>query len=273
MKKLFCFCKVALISLCGILFALSFLDCGKTAAFCADGGIGLLTPGVLKVGVEIGYPPFEFFDDDGTTPIGLDIDLGKAITKKLGVALTHEDTAWDAIFAGLGIDKYDCVISAATINADRAKIVDFTTPYIENWMSIVVKKGGKEIKSVKELEGLSVGFQGATTADEYLAKQIETGVVSCKVNSYDKVLQCFDDLRLGRIDAVICDSTVSEGYTAKEPDNFAITWHQSTEKGEEAEVFGIAVKKGNAKLLDALNKALQELKDSGELDKIIKNWL
>ncbi|GHS93665.1 basic amino acid ABC transporter substrate-binding protein [Synergistales bacterium] len=269
MKKIF---KLT-VSIFAIGLVLSFIDCGKKAALCADSDIGLLTPGILKAGVEIGYPPFEFFDSDGTTPIGLDVDLGKAIAEKLGVRLVHEDTAWDAIFSGLGIDKYDCVISAATISAERQKIVDFTTPYIENWMSIVVKKGAREIKSVKELEGLSVGYQGSTTADEYLSKQIETGVVSCKVNSYDKVLQCFDDLRLGRIDAVFCDSTVSEGYTAREPDNFVMSWLQKDEEGEEAEVFGIAVKKGNAKLKDALNKALQELRESGELDKIIKNWL
>ena len=187
-----------------ILLAL-FSGCTKRAERT---DLGLLNDGVLKVGVEIGYPPFELFADDGVTPMGLDIDLANAIAEHLGLKAEFEDTAWEGIFSGLDIDKYDVVISAVTINGERMKSMDFSNPYIENWQSIVVKTGSPAITSVEGLEGLLVGYQGATTSDDYLNEMIETGIVSCDVAAYDKVINCFDDLRLGRIDAAIVDSVV-----------------------------------------------------------------
>jgi polar amino acid transport system substrate-binding protein len=243
------------------------------AASTATSDIGLLTSGVLKIGCEVGYPPFELFDEDGTTPIGLDVELGQAIARELGVTVQLENTAWDGIFAGLDIDKYDCIISAVTINDTRKETMDFTSPYIENWQAIVVKSGTPAVTSMDGLNGLSVGYQDATTSDEYLAERIETGEITCTVNEYDKVLNCFDDLRLGRLNAVLCDSTVADGYISREPGVFEITWIQSSEPETYAEEFGIAVKKGNTKLLDALNSVLKKLEETGELDKIRKNWL
>jgi polar amino acid transport system substrate-binding protein len=123
------------------------------------------------------------------------------------------------------------------------------------------------------LNGLSVGYQDATTSDKFLADMIDTGVISCTVNEYDKVLNCFDDLRLNRLNAVLCDSTVANGYISREPGTFELTWIQSSEPDAVAETFGIAVKKGNQKLVDALNSALQKLESSGALDEIRNNWL
>ncbi|GHU79530.1 cystine ABC transporter substrate-binding protein [Clostridia bacterium] len=245
---------------------------GNTPPAAGDAN-GLLTPGELKVAMEIGYPPFEFYADDGSTPIGIDIELATAIAEELGLEVKFEDTAWDGIFSGLDIDKYDCVISAVTINPERVKAMEFSTPYIENWQAIVVKTGSDPVKSVEGLEGLTVGYQDATTSDEYLDELIQSGAVSCTVSEYDKVLNCFDDLRLGRINAVLCDSTVADGYISREPGVFEITWLQSSEEGAEAEKFGVAMKKGNTDLQAAVNKALATLDSTGKLDEIRKNWL
>jgi polar amino acid transport system substrate-binding protein len=234
--------------------------------------LGLLVPGVLQVGCEIGYPPFEYYADDGVTPIGVDIDLGDAIAEELGVSIERQDTAWDGIFAGLAAKKYDVIISAVTISAERMENMDFSTPYIENWQSIVVKRGGSPITELKGLEGKNVAYQDATTSDEYLDDLINTGVLSCERFEYAKVMNCFDDLNLGRVNAVLCDSTVADGYISREPDKFEISWLQSSEPGAEAETFGIAIDKGNEKLLNAINEALKKLDESGKLDEIRKNW-
>jgi len=237
-----------------------------------SGDMGLLKPGVLQVGCEIGYPPFEYFADDGTTAIGFDIDLGDALAQEMGVQIVRDDTAWDGIFAGLSAKKYDCIISAVTMSAERAQTMDFSTPYIENWQSIVVKKGNTPVTSIKGLDGLKVGYQGATTSDEYLNNDINTGVLTCQTFPYDKVLNCFDDLYLGRLDAVLCDSTVADGYISREPDKYEISWLQSSEAGAVAETFGVAIDKGNTQLLNAVDDALKKLKDSGKLDELLKTW-
>jgi polar amino acid transport system substrate-binding protein len=239
----------------------------------APAGIGLLSDGVLQVGCEIGYPPFEVFADDGTTPIGLDIDLATALAAQLGLEVQFVNTAWDGIFSGLDANKYDCIISAVTIKADRMEEMDFTQPYIENWQSISVKKGSPPVTSMDGLNGLRVGYQGETTSDEYLTELIEAGAIVCEVSPYDKVLNCYDDLRFGRLDAVLADSTVADGYIAREPDMFEITWLQSSDPDAEAEKFGVAVKKGNKLLLDTLNAAMQTLEENGRLDEIRGEWL
>ena len=267
MKRYYKIC--ALLLSVTVMFAL-FTGCGKKTETT---DIGLLNTGVLKVGMEIGYPPFEFFADDGVTPIGLDVDFATAISEYLGIKMEIEDTAWEGIFSGLGIDKYDVVISAVTITGERRQTMDFSDPYIENWQSIVVKNGATPIESVEDLNGLLVGYQGATTSDEFLNDLIETGALNCQVAAYDKVINCFDDLRLGRIDAAIVDSVVSEGYVDREPDAFIITWHQKNVEGAEPELFGVALKKGNTKLQEAINGALAELEKSGKLDEIRQNWL
>jgi polar amino acid transport system substrate-binding protein len=234
--------------------------------------IGLLNPAVLSVGVEIGYPPFEMFDDNGN-PIGFDIDMATEIANILGVRVEFNDTAWDGIFAGLDVDKYDVVISAVTIRPDRALSMDFSNPYIENWQAIVVRKGDDPVTSMDGLNGLNVGLQASTASHDLLDEYIELGLISCTISPYVQVLNAFDDLRLGRVDCILTDSTVAEGYIAREPDAFEITWHQKNEPGAEAERFGIAMKKGNDLLVNAVNDALRQLETNGRLDQLRYEWL
>jgi len=103
-------------------------------------GANLKKAGTLSVGCDIGYPPMEYYDNDGTTPIGFDIDVGREIAALLG--LEHEviDTAWDGIFASVVRGDYDCIISSVSITPAREEVYIFTKPYIENSLCIVVKK-------------------------------------------------------------------------------------------------------------------------------------
>jgi len=255
-----------------IFAAMAGCSGGSSSGSGTNRNAGLLDPTTFTVGVEIGYPPFEMYDD-ANEPIGFDIDLAKEIAKILGVKFAYQDTAWDGIFAGLNVDKYDAVISAVTIRADRQLTMDFSEPYIENWQAIAVRKGSPAVTSLEGLEGLNVGLQASTTSHDLLDEMIELKLVSCSIAPYVQVLNAFDDLRLGRVDCVLTDSTVAEGYVGREPDNFEITWHQKNEPGAEAERFGVAMKKGNAALVNAVNDALRQLEASGRLDELRGMWL
>ncbi|MGN0340080.1 MAG: transporter substrate-binding domain-containing protein [Lachnospira sp.] len=222
----------------------------------------------LKVGMEIGYPPFEYYDTDGTTPIGVDVELAKALSKEMGMEVELVDTAWDGIFAGLSKGDYDCIISAVTITADRLMEFDFSDPYIQNYQCIVsLKKGAKKPASVKELEGLKVGYQEETTSDTYLTDYIAANNAKIETYEYAKVIQVFDELELGRIDAIICDSTVASSYVG-EGSIYEITWQQK----DEPEEFGVCIKKGNKDLVDKVNTALKKLKSDGTLDTILGKY-
>jgi len=103
-----------------------------------DGAV-LRTPGVLSVGADIGYPPMEYYDNDGRTPIGFDIDVGKEIAALLGLGYEVIDTAWDGIFAGVERGDYDCIISSVSITPARQQVYLLTDPYVANALCIVVK--------------------------------------------------------------------------------------------------------------------------------------
>ena len=137
----------------------------------------LMNDGVLTVGVEIGYLPFEDFADDGTTPIGYDIDIATAVADKLGLEVNFINTAWDGIFAGIDVN-YDCVCSAVTINAERQETMLFSTPYINNYQAVVVPTGSDlEISSFQDLDGMTIAVQKETTSDQLMSDYKSTGSI------------------------------------------------------------------------------------------------
>ncbi len=214
--------------------------------------------GLLKIGMEIGYPPMEYYDVDGKTPVGFDIELGKAVAAKLGLEAEFVDTAWDGIFAGLETDKYDCVMSAATITPERLESMEFSKPYVGNGQAIVVNaKAAKKASSPAELTGMVVAYQAETTSDLFMAKQAEAGL-QFKPAEFDKVINAFDELKLGRCDAVVCDALVYANY--KDDPAFESTWTGSAD-----EYFGVAMRKGNASLVEKVNAALDEMVADGTM--------
>jgi polar amino acid transport system substrate-binding protein len=249
--------KLACAALCAL--ALTGMACKK-----AQKTAGLtLEPGVLTVGMEIGYPPMEYLDTDGKTPIGFDVTMAKALAEKLGLQAKFIDTAWDGIFAGVSTDKYDCIMSSVTITEERLAAHNFTRPYVGNAQALVLLKGtAVKARRPEELGGLGVAYQAETTSDIYMAKLAEQGLKFTPYE-YDKVINCFDELRLGRVDAIICDSLVAVDYIAPVDTPFEIVW-----LGPADEVFGICLKKGNDALTEALDKALDELFADGTMLKI-----
>ena len=226
--------------------------------------------GTLRVGMEIGYPPLEYYDDDGVTPIGIDVELSNALSKEMGMEVELIDTAWAGIFAGLDKGDYDCIISSVSITSDRLLEFEFSNPYIKNYQCIVTKADAStKPASLDELKDLNVGYQEETTSDDYLNNYMAVNSLSVNTNAYAKVINVFDDLELGRLDAVVCDSIVAEIYVVD--GKFEITWQQGED--EETEEFGICMKKGNTELKDKVNAALATLDENGTLDEIIHKYL
>ena len=222
----------------------------------------------LKVGSDVAYPPFEYMDTDGQTPIGVDMELAAALAEKMGMEVEICNVGWDGIFAGLEKGDYDVVISAVTITPERLEDFIFSDPYIENWQSIVVMSdAAKKPASPAELEGLRVGYQEETTSDIYLTDYIAKNNINVITSEYATVMNAYEDLAAGRLDAVISDSTVAARYIADE--KYTQSWLQS--EGE-PELFGVCIPKENTQLRDDINKAMAEIKADGTLDKIINTY-
>ena len=230
--------------------------------------VKLMQDGVLTVGMEIGYPPFEDFAEDGTTPIGYDVDFAKALGEKLGVTVNFVNTAWDGIFQGIGVN-YDCVISAVTITEERKASMLFSEPYINNYQAVVVKKdfAGK-IGSFMDLNNMAIAVQKETTSDILMSDYVSTGSIKATISANEKVTTCFTQLENGEVDAVVVDSTVADGYLASNPDKFVKIFQDESEP----EQFGVAMALDNTALQAAVNEAIAQLTTEGFFESNVAYW-
>ena len=263
-----------------VAMMLSFAACAATpaaeepaaataAAATVDmSNVKLMQDGVLAIGMEIGYPPFEDFAEDGTTPIGYDVDFAKALSEKLGVTVNFVNTAWDGIFQGIGVN-YDCVISAVTITEERKATMLFSEPYINNYQAVVVKSDftGK-IGSFLDLNGMAIAVQKETTSDILMSDYVSTGSITATISANEKVTTCFTQLENGEVDAVVVDSTVADGYLASNPDKFVKIFQDESEP----EQFGVAMALDNTALQTAINEAIAQLTSEGFFESNVAYW-
>lgn len=228
----------------------------------------LLSDGVLNVGCQVGYPPFEDYAEDGTTPIGYDIDIITEIAKRLGLKVNIVNTAWDGIFAGIDVN-YDVVCSGVTINKERKETMLFSTPYINNYQAVVVPKDSKlKITGFNDLDGKTIAVQKETTSDILMSDYKSTGSVDVEIVANEKVTSCFTQLTNGEIDAVVVDSTVANGYVMSKPDKYKIAYEDDSEPEE----FGIAMGLKNTGLQTAINKELDEMKADHFIEDTYEYW-
>jgi polar amino acid transport system substrate-binding protein len=222
--------------------------------------------GVLTAGLESGYPPMEYYDTDGMTLMGFDVDLAKALADKLGLEVKYIDTSWEGIFFGLDTKRYDMALNV-TILPERRKKYNFTKPYIDSFMTIAALKSSQfKIEEPKDIEGLRISFQGNTTA-QYFTERLKNEGVTFASFSYDKITNCFDDLKLGRVDLIVADNIVAFDYAAKENSPFEVLW-----SGQADEYIGICLKKGNDALTIRLNEALDGLFEDGTIADISRKY-
>lgn len=230
----------------------------------SEAKIETITPGVLTVGSDVAYPPFEFEDEKTQEIVGFDVDLIKEIGRRIGLEAKIQPAAFDTIIQALNAKKFDCVVSAMTITEERKKQVDFSDPYIDSNQSLAVYKGS-DIKSLEDLKGKVVGVQRGTTG-ELKAQELKEKYRIKEIKSYDDTLMAFEDLKAKRIDAIVNDYPVT-AYLVKKDPVFEIVAEIPT-----GEKYGIAVRKDSKALLEAINKALKEMKEDGTYDAIYKKW-
>ena len=149
-------------------------------------------------------------------------------------------------------------MSSATITPERLESMEFSKPYIGNGQAIVVKAdSGFNPASPADLAGKTVAYQAETTSDIFMEKQAQAGLKFTPAE-FDKVINAYDDLKIGRCDAVVSDALVYANYAND-------TAFKSTWVGSADEFFGVAIRKGNTALLDKVNVAIDELVADGSM--------
>ncbi len=217
--------------------------------------------GVMRIGTDATYPPFEYFDDQTREISGFDIDLMREICKTLNVKAEFIGVPFDAIISGLNNDKYDCLISSMTITPERSQAVLFSQPYYDAGQSIAVPLEDKTTKSVDDLSGKRIGSQLGTTG-EMMAKKIPNATVK----SFDNIGEAFRDMANGNLDAIINDKPVSQ--------RIIMTRGKAKLVGPilNSEQYGIAIRKDEIRLKKAIDDALSDMKERGIYSKINEKW-
>jgi len=218
-----------------------------------------IVKGVLTVGVEVGYPPMEYYDTDGKTLLGFDIELVEALAEKLNLEVNFIDTTWEGILAGLDAERYDIAVNI-TILPERQERYNFTRPYIDSSMTVAALKNSPvRIERPQDIARHRAAYQSGTTAQYFTERLRDQGLIFTSF-SYEKIINCFNDLGLRRVDLVVADNIVGYHYTSAENSPFEIIW-----EGPSDEYIGICLKKGNDALTTALNNALEELFRDGTM--------
>ncbi|MFC7397652.1 cystine ABC transporter substrate-binding protein [Chelatococcus sp. GCM10030263] len=219
--------------------------------------------GTLLVGLEGTYRPFGYQDESGKL-VGFEVDFANALAKELGVKADFQPTKWDGILAALESGRIDVVINQVTITDERKKKYDFSAPYTVSGIQIIVRKGDEtKISKPDDLAGKAVGVGLGTNYEQWLKENQP----KADIRTYDDDATKIQDLYNGRIDAVLNDRLVAADLV-KESNGRIVGTGEPFAKQEA----GIPMRKGNPKLLAAVNGAIDKLRQDGTLPKLSQQW-
>lgn len=225
--------------------------------------------GFINVASEDDYQPFEFVKDG--VPTGYDIELFNAIAKDFDFKVHHDMIPWTGILPGVSTGKYDAAITAVLMTKERLKVLDFASPVSESVDYYVRRANDDRIKSIADLNGLSLGVE-AGSAMLSLLPELEdmlkaTGGKLGKIVQYQDYPSAYQDLASGRLDYVVNNYLSLRDLVTKQPSVFVLGQPVS-----KPVYIGWAVQKGNTTLRDLLNAQIAKVKADGTMAALQKKW-
>lgn len=224
----------------------------------ATADLGLIEDGILTVGTDTPFPPFEIGQPPNIS--GYDIDVLNAVAENLGLEAQYTDTSFDTIFRDVAAGQYDIAAAASTITPGRQKTVDFSDPYYEAQQALLVPEGS-DITTVDSLGDAIVGAQDGTTGETYANDETD----AAEVRGFPEGPDAVAALISGQVDAVIIDQPVAADAVEKQGGV------EIVEEIQTNELYGYAMAKG-APLVEAVNGALQTLKDDGTIADLYEQY-
>jgi putative glutamine transport system substrate-binding protein len=253
-----------------ILSILAFLVLGLCLAPCdaADSPDlkAIKERGVLRVGVKIDVPKFGYKDPKSAKIDGFEVELARVIAKKiLGKNAKLQLQAVNAKTRGPLLDngEIDMVAATFTITEERKQTYNFSEAYFTDGVGLMVKKASK-IKNLKDLNGKRIGVGQSATSRKAIqdeADKLGVKIEFAEFATYPEIKAALDS---GRVDCFSVDTAILFGYLNRNtvilPDRFS------------PQNYGLATKKGNDGLAALVNSTIREMKQNGQLTKLIKKW-
>lgn len=246
-----------------VVLAVFMLASVLTMAVSAKGSDDLLETiqerGTIIVGLEGDWAPWSYVDENDELT-GYDVEVAKAIADKLGVEIQIVPGEWDGLFAGMDAGRYDMVVNGVEVTEERADKYDFSTPYAYIRTALIVKGDNDSIKTFEDLKGKKTANSIAST---YMNLAESYGATCYGVSTLDETLTM---VLQGRVDATLNAIVSFTDYMAQHPDSDL----KVVATTEEASNVAIPMRKGDetASLREAVNKAIDELREDGTLSEL-----
>lgn len=218
----------------------------------------------LIIGIDDAFAPMGFRDENNKI-VGFDIDYARAAAEKMGMEAVFQPIDWSTKESELSSGRIDLIWNGYTITKDRKEKVLFTKPYLKN-SQVVAVLADSDITKLDDLEGKIVGLQKMSSAADALNANPIKDKVKQTVEFATNVL-ALADLKTGRVEAAVLDEVVANYYISKEKGTYKLL-----DESLSPEEYGVGVKKGNEKLLEKLQKALDEMNEDGTAAEISKKW-
>jgi glutamine transport system substrate-binding protein len=232
------------------------------AAVCMAALAGPALAEKITVATDTNFPPFEFKDKSGQHT-GFDVELWDAIAKVVGLEYELQPMDFNGIIPGLQTRQLDVGIAGMTIKPERAEVVDFSDPYYDAGLLILVRNDTTDIAAIEDLKGKVVSTKLGTTSEDFAKKNAAAKEVKLFPNNDAMFLE----LMSGGADAVIFDSPVIA--------EFMRTAGQGQVKVVGplymGQSYGIAFPKGS-ELVPKVNAALKQLREDGTYNALYRKW-
>lgn len=251
-----------LLVLCSMLPAYCLIGCSSR-----DGALERIqTAGLLRVGLDPSWPPFVFVDPASGDVAGADVDLARAVGARLGVEVQFVASGWDGLYGVLKAGQVDAIVSVLPYDPHRTQEVVYSAAYFDAGPAIVVPAGGVGIEQLVDLAGCTVhvrfGSKGAELARR-VQKEIDLVIVS-----HDTAQEALAALAAAPgASAAIVDG-VSARLFLRDVSELRIAGSPLDD-----ETYHIAVNIRAESLQKAIDEALSEMRESGELEQILSKWL
>lgn len=254
----------------------SLIACGGSGSQASGGNDvkeaeakGTLEKNELVIGLDDTFVPMGFKDENGEL-VGFDVELAKAVCKKLGKEYKFQAIDWSMKETELNSGNIDLIWNGYSISDERKEKVEFSKPYLDN-KQIIVTLADSSINKKADLEGKKVGAQNQSTAVDAvkadksnIIEKFDGGDLVTFENNNDALM----DLEAGRLDAIVVDEILARYYIeARGSEKYKIL-----DENFGDEQYGVGIRKGDKEFADAFNKALDEVIADGTAGEISKKW-
>lgn len=222
---------------------------------------------VYTVATDSNFVPFEYMNQETGEMEGFDIDLIKAIADEIGINIEFQTLEFSGLIAGMKSGRFDIGIAGITITDERKEEIDFSDPYYDAGIMVVVQSDNEEINSMDDLNGKQVATRTGSTTYDYLMGLKGDTHPDMEIVPFPGIVEAYMELRSGRVDAVVYDSPNAQYYVNQKANGELKTVGDIVQ----AQQYGIAFEQGS-EIVDDVNEALAKFKENGTYDDIYEKW-